>query len=314
MTRPQTPEVHDKLFTSAPTPKDFLVPAPGSAERDFLFLGEPVAAVPVTVTSPKRTYTLLNFLAAGDVADVYFAAGEDRGYILKVSRVPEGAALLENERTALATVLASAGDTTYRKYFPTLAESFRGRDMIDKRVNVFLHEPGFYTLEQVKARYPDGLDGRHLAWIYKRLLTALGFHHRQNLVHGAVLPCHVLLHAANHGLQVVGWGQAVEAGQTIAAVSARYRDWYPPEVSAHRPATAETDLFLAARCLIYLAGGDPLTERMPDAVPKGMQRFFQASLLKGQAMRPDDAWALHEEFDDLLRGLYGPPRFIELPM
>ena len=31
-------------------------------------------------------------------------------------------------------------------------------------------------------------------------------------------------------------------------------------------------------------------------------------------MRPDDAWALMEDFDELLHALYGPPNFHELTL
>jgi hypothetical protein len=75
-----------------------------------------------------------------------------------------------------------------------------------------------------------------------------------------------------------------------------------------------TDLFLASRCLVYLAGGDPLANRLPDAVPVPMQRFIQSCLLESPRMRPDDAWTLLDEFDDLLRQLYGAPKFHELIM
>jgi hypothetical protein len=266
------------------------------------------------VTSPKRTYTLRQLLAVGDVADVHLAAGPTGSqYTLKVSRVPEGRSRLDNERKVLTYLLTRAGDTTYLKYLPTLAESFLVRDGTDKRVNVFLHEPGFYTLEQVHEQHPT-LDGRHLAWIFKRLLTVLGFCHGRGTLHGAVLPSHVMIHPANHGLQLVGWGQSVESGEPITALSTRYRTWYPAEVRRKQPATAATDLFLAARCLVYLAGGDPVANRMPDTVPAPLERFVSTCLLEGARMRPNDAWVLHDELDDLLRELYGPPKFHELIM
>jgi hypothetical protein len=275
---------------------------------------------PVTVTGPQRTYTLLGLLAVGDVADVHLArAGCDPGtaaepfYALKVSRIPGGDAFLDNERRALASLLTAADDTTYRKYLPDLAESFKAFDGFPKRVHVFRYEPGFYTLEQVHEQHP-ALDGRHLAWVFNRLLTVLGFSHGQGIVHGAVLPCHVLIHAANHGLRLVGWGQSVETARPVNAISTRYKDWYPPEVLNKQPASPATDLFLAARCLIYLAGGDPVRDRMPDAVPAPVQRFVKACLLEGARMRPHDAWELLEEFGELLRRLYGPPTFHELTM
>jgi hypothetical protein len=277
-------------------------------------------APPVTVAGPERAYALLRLLAAGDVADVHLArAGPEAGagagspYILKVSRTAQGNTLLARERRVLAHLSAAAGDTTYRKYLPDLVESFVAVDPLPGRVNVFTHEPGFYTLEQVHDRHP-ALDGRHLAWVFKRLLTVLGFCHGQATVHGAVLPCHVLIHAANHGLRLVGWGQGVTAGRPVHALAARYGDWHPPEVLRHQPASAATDLFLAARCMAYLAGGDPVRNRMPEAVPAPMRRFFDACLLESPRMRPGGAWALHEEFDELLHRLYGPPKFHTLTM
>jgi hypothetical protein len=251
------------------------------------------------------------FLAAGDVADVYLA--REAGRVLKVSAAPEGNVFLDGERQTLASLLVAAGGTPYRKYLPALIESFRTDDGFRRRVNVFRYEPGHYTLEQVRERHP-ALDGRHLAWIFNRLLTVLGFVHQRGTVHGAVLPCHVLIHAADHGLQLVGWGQSVPAGRPVVAFPARYQNWYPPEVLRRRPASAATDLFLAARCLVYLAGGDPAAGRAPDSVPAPLRRFIDGCLLEGVRMRPDDAWKLQEEWEAVLRRVYGPPRFHELAM
>jgi hypothetical protein len=71
---------------------------------------------------------------------------------------------------------------------------------------------------------------------------------------------------------------------------------------------------MAARCLVYLAGGDPETNWMPKSVPPSMQRFFATCLLARARMCPDDAWMLLEEFDELLLRLYGASRFHELTL
>ena len=57
-------------------------------------------------------------------------------------------------------------------------------------------------------------------------------------------------------------------------------------------------MFLAARCMVYLAGGDPLRDRIPDTIPAPMRQFLMGCLLPGPHMRPDDAWAVLDEFDD----------------
>jgi hypothetical protein len=273
-----------------------------------------------SVRGPHRVYTLRQFLAVGDAADIHLATAEGDStmeangkYLMKVSRVPEGFALLNNERKTLARLLVAADGTTYRKYLPRLVESFPATGKFPRRINVFLLECGFHTLEHLHEQHP-ALDGRHLAWIFNRLLTVLGFCHRQGTLHGAVLPCHVMIDAARHGLQLVGWGQSVASGQRIKTVPARYTDWYPPEILKKQPAGPAMDLFLAARCMVYLAGGDPVTNWMPEAVPVPMQRFITTCLLESARMRPDDAWALLEDFEVLLRSLYGPPKFHELTL
>jgi hypothetical protein len=273
-----------------------------------------LTAPPVSIVGPGGTYTLIGLLAAGDVADVHRAdAGMEWSYVLKVARAASGNALLDNESLVLTRLLARAGESTYRKYLPDLISSFWTEDGPRLRVNVFRDQPGLYTLERVHERHP-ALEGRHLAWVFKRLLTVLGFSHRQGAVHGAVLPCHVLLDVVGHGARLVGWGQSVAPGRPLAAIVSRYRDWYPPEVLNQRPASPGTDLFLAARCLIYLAGGDPVRNRMPDAVPAPLRRFVASCLLEGPTMRPRDAWALLDELDALLRRLYGAPEYVPLEM
>ena len=298
------------------TPED--VEAIARAEAVFRSLpraggGERPAGPPVTVASPRRVYTLVERLGTGDLSDVYRASSGGRDYILKVSRVSEGAHLLEAEHRALIALATRAGDAHNRRLFPTPAESFPVRDVFPKRVNVALFEPGHYTLEQVHASHP-ALDGRHLAWIFKRLLTALGFAHRCGLVHGAVLPPHVLVHAEGHGLKLVGWAHTVETGQCLLTGSARFGDWYPPEVRRKESAGPATDICLAARCLVYLAGGDPVSDRMPDSLPRAMGGFLRSCLLEGPRMRPDDAWGLLDEFDAMLRDLYGAPKYQRLEM
>jgi hypothetical protein len=264
---------------------------------------------PLTLRSSRGVYPLQHLLAVGDVADAYVVgAGEEGQYLLKVARIPGGCALLDNERKVLAHLLTAAGDTTDRLCFPELIESFVAADLFSKRVNVFRFEPEWSTLEAFHEQHP-ALDSR---WVFQRLLAVLGFCHRHGIVHGAVLPPHVLVHAASQSVRLVGWGHSATRGRPLATISTRYRDWYPSEVFCKQAASPATDVFLAARCMVYLAGGDPVSNRMPDAVPAPVQRFLQSCLLAGARMRPTDLGALRKEWDELLHRLYGPPEFHEL--
>jgi serine/threonine protein kinase len=258
------------------------------------------------VKSPKRTYELGELLAVGDVADVYAATSEatDATYVVKVSRVPGTAAMLENEKTALHKIHAAAGDTVYRLNFPLLLESFLAGS---RRVNVFADissENSVYSLEQLLTKYPGGLPGEHLVWIGKKLLTALGFAHLQKLVHGAVVPSHVLIQPETHMVILAGWGQSVERGQKIKSAVAKYGSFYPAEVLAKKPATAETDIFMAARCLEHLSGSF--------AIPPALRNSLRACLLERQSMRPGDAWVVNDDLAAAAERVYGPPKFVPL--
>jgi hypothetical protein len=273
------------------------------------------AASPQTILSPSRRYGLVRQLATGDLADVHLALADGVRYVLKITRPSGGNPLLAAEARHLKSLAARCGDRRYREYLPRLAETFAvpGADGV-RQANVFVHREGFYTLEAIRRRYPAGLDARHLAWIFKRLLAVIGFAQTCGLVHGAVLPPHVMLHAENHGLQLVDWIHAVRIGGALTFIPAAYRQWYPSEVLRREAVGPATDVFLAAKCLIYASGGDPVAQQWPDTVPAEMRQFLDTCLFASQRMRPQNAWDLHEEFDQLLARLFGPPQYHQLVM
>lgn len=273
------------------------------------------AVCPRTMVSPSRTYQVLKRLAAGDLCDVLLAEAGGRRYVVKIARPVAARPLLASEARHLATLARRAGDRHYREYLPGFVESFAVTDCNGTRqANVFLHRDGFYTLEEIRRRHPAGLDARHLAWIFKRMLAIVGLVRTCGLVHAAILPPHVMLHAENHGLQLLDWIHAVRNGSVLSLVPTAFRDWYPSEVFRHDPVGPATDIFMAAKCLVYLAGGDPVAGRWPQAVPWEMQRFVDSCLFASPRMRPQDAWDLHDEFDGLLLRLFGPAKYHRLVM
>jgi len=249
-------------------------------------------------TTKRAAYRVGGPVAAGDIAELSAIDGD--AALLKLPREPGDNDLLRAEAAAL-TALASDADPRFRAYAPRLLESFthEDADRVRRTANVITRQRGFVSLAEVHAAYPAGLDPRDVAWMWRRLLTGLGWAHRAGLVHGAVLPEHVLVHPGEHGLVLVDWCYAVRPGATIPALVARHRAAYPPEVPARRPATAATDIFMAAGLMLRLIRDPP--------VP--LRRFARGCRYDEPRMRPQDAWRLLAEFDELLDDLYGPRRF-----
>jgi hypothetical protein len=146
-------------------------------------------------------------MASGDIANLY---EHERG-LLKLARDPADNDLLDREARAL-TRLHTGGDSRYLPYVPSLISAELHQDPVSgsrRRVNVISRLHGFVPLAAVHAAYPRGLDPRDVAWMWRRLLVAIGFAHRAGVIHAAVLPGHVLIHPGAHGLVLVDWCYSV---------------------------------------------------------------------------------------------------------
>lgn len=263
------------------------------------------------IESSVRTYHLLGEQAGGDVCDVPLAISSGSRYVLKITRHAGANDLLAKECDVLRAVLDGDGPVHYRRYLPELTESFCWES---RRVNAFAYRDGLYTGEEIRLSHPRGVDGRHLGWMLNRTLEVLGYVHEQGWLHGAVLPPHLLFDAADHGLVLIDWIHAQRIGEPLAIVPERFKPWYPPECHRREPATAATDIFLAARSMVYLAGGDPLARTPPPHIPQEMAEFLGRCLHVSPRARPQDAWRLRDGFAELLERLYGPPQFHVLAM
>lgn len=239
-------------------------------------------------------------VASGDIANLY-RTGDG---VLKLARDPADNDLIDREAVAL-TLLRALGDTRFLAYVPRLLRGERQRDPdtgVVRRASVLGWLDGFVSLADVRRAYPGGLDPRDAAWMWRRLLVALGFAHRAGVIHGAVLPPHVMVHPAEHGLVLVDWcysaGRAGPA-PSIPAIVERYRDWYPDEVLAREEPGPATDIYLATRCMTGLM----------DSPGRPLSAFARGCLLRQPSRRPQDAWRLIGELDEHLGRLYGPRTF-----
>lgn len=271
----------------------------------------------------KHTYVIDTKLGTGDATDVFLAHRDARlshRVVLKVLRAEEDADLLAREWRVLGELRKTGTEASdfFRRLLPQRVAHGRLR-LIDGDAartpgrswaggpwaSAFGHRPGFEaTFEDVRATFGARLDPRHLVWMWKRMLDLLGWVHRAGLVHGGVLPGHLLVHPAAHGVTLLGWGTATwRAGrgrERLPARSAAYLDLYPTLAGPPEPGF---DLRMSARSVLWLARGV--------TVPRPLRR-----LLEDCAERPPmtDGWALRERLTEVAKEVYGPPRFVPFAM
>jgi len=247
---------------------------------------------------PPPDLTPGDLVARGDIANLYQAPGG----LLKVARDPADNDLLDREAAALTAIRRHA-PARLRAYLPRLERSFRLADPptgVVRNANLIGRLTGFVSLSDVQAAYRSGIHPADAAWMWRRLLVALGIAHRAGYVHGAVLPEHVLIQPADHGLVLVDWCYAGRPGAPLPAIVARHRNRYPPEVLRGQPAGQDADIWLATSCLTDLIG---------DQMPAPLAAFARGCMLASPGRRPQDAWLLLGELDEVLGRLYGPRRF-----
>jgi hypothetical protein len=280
------------------------------------------SAKPMVVRSKTHTYQVGALLQHGDVSDLY--AGEDETgvpVVFKALRNPSDLDLLINEAATLTSFTNNLGARGSR-YVPELRDSFMTRDMslVRRRVNVLARLDGWFTFDAVRMKQPT-LRFEHAVWMFNRVLECLGHVHAVDVVHGAVLPTHLLAYAStgvdspwDHGVKLVDWCYSVGGGNPIQAIAPDWRAFYPPEVFAKKAATAATDIYMAAKCIVHVLGGDVVNMTVPDRVPPYLINFLRGCTLGNPAARPNNAWALLREFKDFMRKHYGPRVYVPFNM
>ena len=262
----------------------------------------------ITAVTRMHRYTGYAPPLRGDLCDLFPVDVDGDRVLLKVARVARDNDLLQAEVRALRRLARALDGQLLRAHVPTLVEHFLLCDVAGSRrqVNVLRREAGYISLADVLQAYPAGLAPGDAAWIYNRKLAARGVVHNLGIVHGALVPAHFLIRPGDHNGMLVDWCYSTAPGQALAALSPPYDRDYPPEVRRREPATGATDLYMAARCMLRLLGGDPVSAELPPAVPKAIGALLRACLLPAPGRRTADAWQVFDDFQEILHRCYGP--------
>lgn len=270
----------------------------------------------VTITTNGGTFTLGAIGHEGLCVgwDGYSDPGHNPSWI-KVARRPGDRDLMARETAAIDRIL-TASTTGNPHFFPKVTGKFRHRLDDGKVVHatVFVNAVGYVSLADVIERYPQGVDPRDMAWIFRRLLGTLGEAHAAGVVHGAVLPHHVLIHPDRHELVLVDWTSSSLVGSDqrtpymVRRYNTRHQPWYPDATVNKTPPTHSVDVFMAARTMKAVLGfGQPRS--VWNTAPAPLLAFMRGCMLDTTL----PAWEMLDHFDDLIERMWGPRKFRPFP-
>lgn len=275
------------------------------------------------ISIDENHWALENCIARGDISDIYTgqrARWPTELVIVKLLRDRQDVALLENEWKVLQNLQSSnaQGADIFTTLLPQpvmhgdiIAGSFAGA-----RASIFRWASGFlHTFEDVRRAYPQGIPARASIWVWRRILEVLSFLHASGMVHGAVLPAHLLIQENDHGVRLVGYSAAGRAGDKLNAMAPGFDSFYPQSIRSAPGLTPQLDLIMSARCMVALLGGDPKAGSLASTVPEPLAGMIKRVAFADPAHAPkQDAWMLRDELGRIAAEIYGPPKFMPIIM
>ncbi len=154
----------------------------------------------------------------------------------------------------------SEATSVYRRRIRRVAdrgELLRGDTGESVQALVFVAKPGYdWNLAEALTEYPEGLPSHAVAWIGRRMFEEIAWMHQLGVVHGAIVPEHVLLHPFMHYATIIDHSYAASAGQPIDLHVTHRKAFYPKEILDGEEATRAHDVTMAARCLLWALTGE----------------------------------------------------------
>ncbi|GHU53399.1 hypothetical protein AGMMS49975_11350 [Clostridia bacterium] len=239
--------------------------------EEFKNGGISASAASNTINSGRTTYTLKGVDFENDRIKVFRAVSSGGDNVQLVVERQK----LKNEAYDLLIKIAEQKE--YTAFFPKAIDEFAiAQPDGEHAVYAQSVTDGFISLRRIKNAFDKSgqtIDGRDIAWIWRRVLTALGTMYDAEVLHNGLSDLdNILIHPAEHGLIITGW-YAGEFKQSASDLNDIAKVFY--ELSA-------------------------------DA-PKDILNFFRGCLGKN-VYHP---FTLLEEFDNLLSVLYGERKFHE---
>lgn len=265
-------------------------------------LNAPIAEI----STKENIYRFWELLGNNGVSDIYRATTENpsKELINLLCFVSDDRDLMKNDEEFTKTIRGNSFGIT--DFFPDLHSSFSIKQAGSpiRYCNAYYVINDLYSAAQIKAKYPNGLEDRHLVWMFKRLLSALAVAHNNGIVYGGSTPDNIYFHAKNHGIVLFNWTTAVKAGNNIPYYVEKWQNFYPAEVLNKQKVKPDFDIYMAAKLMLWLSSN----------LDRRIKVFFEACISGKSESRRQDAWELLEDFKKLSQRVFGPNKYVKLVM
>jgi hypothetical protein len=253
-----------------------------------------------------RRYLLDGRVAKGSSSDVFLGRFDHRlseGVVVKLLRATEDLEVFRHEWDVLSALQRATRDGT--AHFSRLMPSpvafgearlgVHGTEGTRQALVLGLASGFVHTFDDVREEHVAGIPPGASIWLWKRVLESLAWLHGTGWVHGAVLPEHLLVHARDHGVRLIGFSCATQVG---APMKVTVRELTPGVIA--QPAL---DFAMSARAVQALL-------KVP--APEPLQKLLERATNDAPSFA--DGWALITAVDAVAREVFGPPKYVAFQM
>jgi hypothetical protein len=251
-----------------------------------------------TIITKKHDYKIIKTARTKNSTITYNATYDvDKEVTLTIATHPKVGAELLNGTKNLKQIRTTIPDQ-FMEFFPETLDAFNIQQDKTKLFGIAQQgSQGWYTLAEVKERYPNGIDGQDIAWMYRRMLVSIGNTHDAGYAHGAPTGDAFLIEPETHKFLLVNWQFSQELGKDMNMLTPDIKKYYETEKST----SIKKDLQILS---------ETARDLLEDKAPKRMKAF-----LFGMKRFPTEtAREALIEFDQLLEDLYGQRSFHRFTM
>lgn len=284
--------------------------------------------------SKKNNYNVIERIYTGETCGIFNGlvigkGGLGTNCLLKVPHSSKDNDLMKREADSILimrkkekSIKNEKSRITLASRIPVLIESIELKEpgsTNKKIVNCFSYsapeKTGWYNLEEIHKRYPEGVSTQQMIFIWNRVLEALTLAHTANICHSCIIPKHIRIHAESHKGVLIDWSASTNGlTDSVPYIEELYREFYPDELINNKLSTPASDIYMAAWCMIYILGGNLQTKILPTTIPESIINILNKCVQPNKKVRYKSVETLYLDIEDACKKLYGGKKFVELKM
>lgn len=98
------------------------------------------------------------------------------------------------------------------------------------------------------------IEQKHANWILSRMFEFTGWMNQIGYSHAGINPESIYVMPENHGMTCISFYHLTKLSGPVKTVSAKYKNFYPPQLFTHKKADSNIDIELSKKTAVYLLG------------------------------------------------------------